>query len=297
MRGAGGAGTLVAGAGGRRRYAPPMEPDPALVDEEIRRRLAAQRMRGDFGQVHTAPATPADVPDLAGTRLVVLGPDHPHLDGASSSPALAHAGALLAEAGRGAPRLYRNMLAFVAPEPAPLDDLRQAVGRFLAGEGDQVDALLGAAWSWLLAPSASGWTAIRAPGRDELAMRASRELRAAGSLFVDYPAARLRADLDRVPLWPAGQDHVRLAEVWEAYARSLELPRLRSSAALAAAVVGGLAAPDWATATFAYAEGFDAETGRYLGLVAGRAVALQGSGLIVRPEAAQAQLAGVGGDE
>ncbi len=200
------------------------------------------------------------------------------------------------EAGRGTPRAYRNMLVFVAPDPAPLDDLRQAVGRFLAGEGDDVDARLGAAWSWLLAPSATGWTTIRAPGRDELAMRASRELRAAGSLFVDYPPARLRADLDRVPLWPPGQDHVALAQVWEAYARSLELPRLRSSAAVAAAVVGGLTAPDWATGTFAYAEGFDPRTGRYHGLVAGRPVALQGSGLIVRPEAARAQLAGDRGD-
>jgi hypothetical protein len=274
-----------------------MPPDPVAVDEEIRRRLGAQRMRGDFGQLHTAPGRPEDVPDVAGTRLVVLGPDHPHLEGAASSPALDHAGALVEEAGRGEPRVYRNMLVFVAPEPAPLDDLRQAVGRFLAGDGADVDARLGAAWSWLLAPSASGWTAIRAPGRDELAMRASRELRAAGSLFVDYPAARLRADLDRVPLWPAGQDHVRLALVWEAYARSLELPRLRSSAALAAAVVAGLAAPDWATETFAYAEGFDADTGRYRGLVAGRAVALQGSGLIVRSAVAQAQLAGGRGDE
>jgi hypothetical protein len=297
MRGAGGAGTLLAGAGGRRRYAPPMEPYPVAVDEEIRRRLGAQRMRGDFGQVHVAPAQPEDVPDMAGTRLVVLGPDHPHVEGGASSPALEHAGALLAQAGRGVPRAYRNMLVFVAPEPAPLNDLRQAVGRFLAGDGDDVDALLRAAWTWLLAPSASGWTATRAPGRDELAMRASRELRAAGSLFVDYPAARLRADLDRVPLWPAGQDHVRLALVWDAYARSLDLPRLRSSAVLAAAVVGGLAAPDWASETFAYAEGFDAETGRYHGLVAGRAVALQGSGLIVRSEAAQDQLAGGGGDE
>ncbi len=286
----------MAGGGRGRRYAPRMEPDPSAVDEEIRRRLRAQRMRGDFGQVHVAPVRPEDVPDLAGTRLVVLGPDHPHLEGASSSPALEAAGALLEQAGRDEPRSYKNMLVFVAPEPAPLADLRQAIGRFLAGDGDVPDALLGAAWSWLLAPSATGWTAIRTPGRDELAMRASRALRAAGCLFVDYPPGRLRADLDRVPLWPAGQDHVALTLVWEAYARSLELPRLRSSAALAAAVVGGLAASDWATETFAYAEGFDPETGRYHGLVGGRPVGLQGSGLIVRPEAARAQLAGGGGD-
>jgi hypothetical protein len=158
---------------------------------------------------------------------------------------------------------------------------------------DEVARLVGETWQWLLAPTPGGWSATRAIGRDELAMRASRALRAGGSLFVDYPPVRLRADLDRFGLWPAGSGHVRLAEVWDAYARSVELPRLRSSAVLAAAVVGGVASPAWESETFAYAEGFDPETGRYAGLTAGRPAVLQGSGLIVRPEAARAQLAAV----
>jgi hypothetical protein len=61
---------------------------------------------------------------------------------------------------------------------------------------------------------------------------------------------------------------------------------------LAAAIVSGVAAPDWASATFAYAAGWDAAAGRYQGLVGGHEgnLVLQGSGLIVRPEAARAQL-------
>src|SRR5438093_1283920 len=94
------------------------------------------------------------------------------------------------------------------------------------------------------APGRPGDVPDAAGGRDDLAMRASRELREAGSLYVDYPAERLRADLDAVPLWPPGADQVSLAEVWDAYARTLGLPRLRSSAVLAAAVLSGISRPD-----------------------------------------------------
>jgi hypothetical protein len=123
-------------------------------------------------------------------------------------------------------------------------------------------------------------------------MRAGRRLRAEESLFVEYPPARLRADLDRHGLWGADGDHVTLAAVWDRYARSLELPRLRSSAVLAAAVVAGVGSPDWARETFAYASAWDAERGRFEGLVAGGPgnLVLQGSGLLVRSEAAAAQL-------
>lgn len=117
-------------------------------------------------------------------------------------------------------------------------------------------------------------------------MRAARRLRADGNLFVEYPPARLAADLDRLALWP---DHVTLAAVWEAYASSLELPRLRSSAVLAAAVLAGVAAGE-----FAYAESFDRPSQRFDGLLAGPPgnLALKGSGLIVRLRVARAQLDG-----
>jgi hypothetical protein len=257
-----------------------MDLDPS-IHEEIGRRLRAQRMRGDFAAIHALPSSPAEVPDQAGVRLVVLGPEHPHREGDAASPALARAAALLEAAGD-EPRAYRNMLVFAAADAGRLEELR-------AGDGD-----VGETWEWMLAPAGAGWAATRAPGRDDVAMRAGRGLRASGDLYAEYPSVRLREDLDRVPLWPAGQDHVALGEVWEAYARSLELPRLRSSAVLAAAVLGGLGRAGWERETFAYAESFDADRGRYDGLVAGApgGLALRGSGLIVRPAAARAQIDG-----
>jgi hypothetical protein len=271
----------------------------AAVDAEISRRLRAQRMRGDFGAIHAAPAAPADVPDTAGARLVVLGPEHPHRDGDADSPACGRAAELLATAADGAARHYRNMLVFLAADGDRLDGLRALVGGAgTAGPqgGDaerELAARVGETWSWLLAPAPGGRFEIsQAPGREDLAMRASRQLRADGALIADFPPGRLRADLDTVPLWPDDADHVALADVWEAYATSLELPRLRSSATLAAAIVGGVAAPDWETASFAYAAAWDPERQWFDGLVAGReeGFALAGSGLLVRAAAARAQL-------
>ncbi|MGI8801364.1 MAG: hypothetical protein ACR2KV_04215 [Solirubrobacteraceae bacterium] len=259
--------------------------DGTPVDDEIRRLLGAQRMRGDFAAIHVAPSCAEEVPDVAGARLVVVGPDHPHTE-AGASAALVHAAAVLG----GEERVYRNMLVFLAADAARLEELRAAVGA-----GGDVRELLGETWRWLLVPPAAGadWGTSRATGRDDLAMRASRQLRADGDLFAEYPPARLRADLDRVPLWPEGAHHVALADVWEAYARSVELPRLRSSAVLAAAVAAGVGLPGWERDGFAYAESWDVEAGRFEGLAADRQgdLVLRGTGLLVRPEAAAAQLA------
>jgi hypothetical protein len=60
-------------------------------------------------------------------------------------------------------------------------------------------------------------------------------------------------------------------------------------------VLSGISRPDWATRTFAYAESWDPGERRFAGLVAGLTgggVAFKGSGLIVRPDAARAQLEG-----
>src|SRR5436305_5787115 len=157
------------------------------VDEQIRGHLRARRMRGDFAAIHPAPGGPGDVPDQAGARLVLLGPEHPHRPGAADpgsgsgpgSPALERAGAWVAEAEAGdgverVERVYQNMLVFLAPDAGRLDELRAAVG---GGAGQDVGGLVEETWRWLLAPGADpgGWTVVEAGGRDDLAMRASRE--------------------------------------------------------------------------------------------------------------------------
>ena len=96
--------------------------------------------------------------------------------------------------------------------------------------------------------------------------------------------------MDKIPLWRG--DHVSIGQLIEDFSRYSYLPRLRDPAVLLNAVANGLSLLTWEQDTFAYAESYDEESGRYRGLKAGQAVSINegDSGLIVRPEVARRQL-------
>ena len=103
-------------------------------------------------------------------------------------------------------------------------------------------------------------------------------------------AARLRLELDRIPLW-AG-NHVAVKQIIEYFARYLYLPRLHDEQVLLNAIADGVRSLMWRTETFAYAEAWDAQQGRYLGLRAGEPVRIVAdeSAVLVKSEIAAAQL-------
>ena len=72
------------------------------------------------------------MPDDLDARLVVLRIEYPYTKDASS-PAVAAAKAILESRGS-APRLYRNTLVFLAVDKTRLQDLDEAVRRYLAWE-------------------------------------------------------------------------------------------------------------------------------------------------------------------
>jgi hypothetical protein len=160
---------------------------------------------------------------------------------------------------------------------------------------DAVKQRVGEAYQWLLVPSAApaepavSWEVTRAGGSDPLAVRASRKLRSEEALIAGYSGARLRMDLDRVPLWR--EDHLALRDLWAYYAQYLYLPRLRDVGVLLEAVADGVGRLDWAQDGFAFAESWDESAGRYAGLRGGEQIALADPrGLVVKPEGATAQL-------
>ncbi|HLI55619.1 MAG TPA: Swt1 family HEPN domain-containing protein [Actinomycetota bacterium] len=294
------------------------------ADQEIRKRLAGATrpgQRGDFANVHTAPRTPGDVPDEPECRLVVLGPDGPHSAKVADSSARRTAERLLNERAAGA-RLHRNTLVFLAPDKARLDELRQAAREFLAwksieaekvtlnldnfqskqaeakrGQLDEVvGQRVGETFVWLLVPSQAPdealvtWEEARVGGPEALAVRVSKKLRGDESLITEYSSARLRMDLDRIPLWRGPR--VGLKELWGDYSQYLYLPRLRDSAVLLGAIRSGVAALTWNPDSFAYAEAYDEARDRYRGLAAGQhaAVLLDSTSVIVKPEVAARQL-------
>jgi hypothetical protein len=294
------------------------------VDEEIRRRLSGATragQRGDFANVHPAPRTPGQVPDEAEVRLVVLGPEHPHSAKTNDSPARIAAQQFLDERAAGA-RLHRNMLVFLVPDKSRLDELRQGVREYLAWQSieadkatlnldnfqsrmaetkraqfdDSVVQRVGETFVWVLVPSQAvnepsvKWEETRVSGPDALAVRVAKKLRNEEALITEYAGARLRMDLDRVPLWRG--DHVALRQLWSDYSQYLYLPRLRDSAVLLEAVRSGVALLTWSPDTFAYASAFDDGIGRYAGLVAGQhpAAVLDATAVLVRPEVAARQM-------
>ena len=295
------------------------------VAEEIETRLRADVRAGaaEFSaRVHAFPQSGADVPDAMEARLLVLGIDHPY----SKEPSnLAEAAATAILQNRGsAPRLFQNTLVFLAADRTRLQDLEEAVRRYLAWRDvvarkeelnldehqrrqaeTQVRAAEGAVaarlpetYQWLLAPEqkmpsdAIAWKALRlTAGQDPIAARAAKRLRNEELLVPILAGTRLRMELDRVPLWRG--DHVSMRQLADDFARYIYLPRLTDPSVLAASAMDGLGVLLWERESFAYADSYDQAKGRFVGLRAGdRLSSLPNAaiGLLVHPQAAVQQL-------
>ena len=295
--------------------------DPDKVAHELDERLRADLLRrGDFSRIHPLPRTGADVPDDLDARLVVLPAEHSYSREAGNAAEVA-AKAILESRGN-TPRLYRNTLVFLAADRVRLQDLDEAVRRFLAWDSiveeklslnldphqvrqaeqqrqaasGAVTARLPEAYQWLLVPeqvtpqASITWQAVRLSGGDTLAVRASKKLRSDESLVTALGSTVLRKHMDDVPLWRG--DHVAVKQLVEDFARYLYLPRLAGPEVLLHAMRDGVALLTWQTDTFAYAESHDEGAGRYRGLRGGQVVSLSADniGLLVKPGVARAQM-------
>jgi len=292
------------------------------VSHEIEERLRKDLTRtGDFNRIHPMPSSGQDVPDDLDARPVVLGVNHPY-SREPGNPAEAAAKAILEFRGN-SPRLYGNTLVFLAADKTRLQDLDEAARKYLAWESildekvalnldpqqvkqaetqkaaadGAVTARLPETYQWLLVPvqatpqSAVTWEALRLTGQDPLAVRASKKLRSDELLITSFAATRLRMELDRVPLWRG--DNVSIKQLVEDFARYLYLPRFKDSSVLLAAIRDGIGLLTWEQDSFAYADSYDEDAGRYRGLRGGQQVWLTDSdspGLLVKPDVARKQM-------
>ncbi|MGH7991456.1 MAG: ATP-binding protein, partial [Limisphaerales bacterium] len=105
--------------------------DPDKVMQELDKRLREDlRRMGDFNRVHPLPRSGADVPDDMDARLIVLSAEHPYTKDADN-PAEIAAKAILESRGN-TPRLYRNSLVFLAADKMRLQDLEEALRKYIA---------------------------------------------------------------------------------------------------------------------------------------------------------------------
>lgn len=289
------------------------------IDRELVKYINGIADRGHFDAVQVAPTSSAEVPDEAGgVRAVVLGVAHPH-NGREGSDALREAMEIFLQRGS-TPRMYRNMVVFIAAESRQLDNLKDAVRSALAwGEivkekdrlnltqnddalaraklveaNETVKTRLREAWCYLHYPAQENaqaeveWVSGKVPAQDGLLTRASKKLVGEEGLLSELGPTRLDRDLQKY-IWN-GKGHLSLKELWEYLNRYTYLPRVKNQAvlvkAIQAAVGGMLPGP------FAYAERWDEKTDTYLGLAIERAVnaavVIDSESVIIKPDVAEA---------
>jgi hypothetical protein len=287
------------------------------VNRELITRLKKVGKTRDFAAAHVAPLDTSDVIDDAQARVVLLHPDASHKRTNGDSPAIQMCERLLETRGN-APRLYRNMLVFIAPDQAGAESLREATREYLAWDSirndeeqlnldrqqgrqvrtqldranETVDVRLMEAYNWLIVPWQSEplgdieMESFRISGSESFYDRAARKLLKDGLLIPAWSPDNLRIEMERVNLW-GDNPHISLKQLWEYFGRYCYLPRLLDETVLLGAIKDGISRLD---APFAYATGI--EEGRYLGLAfrSASSIYFDDQSLLVQPEAAQAQI-------
>lgn len=295
--------------------------DPDKVAGEMEARLRNEmKSMGDFLRIHTLPRTGADVPDDMDSRLVVLHPDYPYSK-EQDSPAINVAQTILESRGS-VPRLFRNTLVFMAADKIRLQDLDEAIRRFLAWSSiliekeqlnldpfqvrqaetqkrsadSMVAARLPETYQWLLVPEQKTpyaeieWIILRLSGTEPLAVRAAKRLRSEELLVASLGSTVLRRHMDEVPLWRG--NHVQIRQLADDFARYLYLSRITSPRVLVKAISDGLLLLTWQKDTFSLAESFDDQEIRYRGLSVGKTITIlpESVSLLVKPEIALKQM-------
>lgn len=288
------------------------------VEYEIEMRLRAIRREPPFGGIHVCPSSSLDVPDDQTVRLVILRPADTYRASNQNNTAMTAAVDILNNRGT-TPRIYRNMVAFVAPDQDLMLSLQQTVRRFLAWKSikeDSEDLNLDAAqnretdnnlarfnktvddqikevYCWLLIPYIDKaanlktiiWDTIRISGGNESIIgRAASKMKQNEQVITRWAPALLKMELDNV-LW-SSSDHIQIKTLWDYLCTYCYLPRLANEGVLMDAISSGLASTEY----FAYAAGFDGT--RYLDLSWNRTVwAVDRSAYLVKIPVAQKQLA------
>lgn len=293
-----------------------------LLKDEIQSRLSKHcQARGFFSAVHVMPANSGEVDDRDEARLVVLSTKAGH-HGRGESVATQAAQEILEQRGT-SPRVYRNMLVFLAANQRQVDTLNQAAADYLAWSQintekvnplnldprnqkqvderlaeatNKLDAALRNAYKSALVPvqpDATGpikFETVKCDGAGGLAERCFIKLGEQGMLSTNYSSEMIRQHLDSsiTSVWKDG--HCKIADLWEVLARYTYLPRLTRVGSLIDVLSTGAAKTTWNPHTWALAASVNAD-GRYVDLIGGAAtLSMNGTWLVVKPELAAAQL-------
>lgn len=288
------------------------------VEFEIETRLRKLRREAPLAGLHICPASSQDVPDEQSARLVILRPADVHKDMKPGDKAMAVLDEILNTRGN-SPRIYRNILAFVAADRDGMATLQGTVKLYLAWRSIQEDSIelnldaaqnretenninrfdktvddqLAEAYSWLLVPYIDKsvdltkiiWEKARISGSSEnIVVKAVRKLLQDEHLIQKWAPILLKMELDGL-LWKE-EDHISLKQLWEYLSTYAYLPRLANENVLFQTIQEGVNSEEF----FAYAAGFDGE--RYIDLKFDQYIgSVDRSGCLVKVPVAKEQLA------
>ena len=242
------------------------------VEYEIERRLRTLRKEAPFAGVHICPSSSLDVTDDQAVRLVILRPEDEYKASVPQNKAIQNAENILNNRGT-APRIYRNMLAFIAPDQELITPLKQEVRRYLAWlsikddsedlnldaaqnretdnnlrrSNDTVELRIKETYCWLLIPYIDRnvdmktvvWDTIRiSGGTDTIISKASKKMMQNEALITKWAPALLLMELDSV-LWRES-DSISIKKLWEYLCTYCYLPRLANYEVLDEAIRSGL---------------------------------------------------------
>ncbi|WP_258111975.1 DUF499 domain-containing protein [Alicyclobacillus sp. SP_1] len=288
------------------------------VEYEIESRLRGLRKEQPFAGLHVCPASSLDVPDDQSARLIVLRPEDEYKATNELNSAMGAVTDILNNRGN-TPRIYRNMLAFIAPDQDLMVPLKHEVRRYLAWKSvkadsedlnldaaqnretennlrrsnETVDARIKEAYCWLLVPYIDKnvdmktivWDTIRISGGNEsIVLKAAKKMLQNEAIITQWAPALLLMELDNV-LW-RDSENISVKKLWEYLCTYCYLPRLASEIVLEETIRTGLNSTEY----FAFASGFDGK--RYIDLKFNQYVGIvERSGCLVKISAAQKQMA------
>lgn len=289
----------------------------ADVEIEIESRLKKIRRENPFAGIHVCPSSSNDVPDEQAVRLVILRPHDTYKRNSAECFAMETVEDILNNRGT-SPRIYRNMLAFMAPDIDKIGAVEQEVKRFkawtsimsdkddlnldggqiretdnnLRRSNDTVDARLKEAYCWLLVPYIDQFGDMKTiqweisdvgGGSDSLVTKASRKMRQAEQVITKWAPALLQMCLDDL-LWKDTND-IQIKKLWEYLSTYCYLPRLSSYSVLEETIRQGVASTEY----FALAAAHNGK--RYVDLKFNQTVfIINPSDLLVKADVAKKQI-------
>jgi len=291
----------------------------ADVAMEIESRLRKMRGEPPFNKPIVCPASSLDIPDEQMARLVILRSSDTfrRANGKDSGAALETVADYLNNRGT-SPRVYRNMLAFVAPDQDKLRDLETEVKRFIAwqsiisdkddlnldgGQLKEADNSLNRSnktvaqriketYCWLLVPYIDQYEDIKTiqweisnlgGGDEEIVTKATKKMLQGEQIITNWAPALLKMSLDEL-LWKDSND-ISIKRLWEFLCTYCYLPRLSGYRVLEDTIQKGLRSTEF----FGIAAGIS--EGKYIDLKLNESVySLNQSDLLVKPAVATKQI-------